>query len=252
VTPAVLDPTRPHSEFTGKCALVIMAKAPRPGRVKTRLTPPLTPEQAATLHTCFLRDTAQNVSDVAVSNLARGVVSYTPVGDEHVFDGLLPESFVLIPQRGDDFGARLLASVEDLLHCGFDAVCLIDSDSPTLPAEFLERAVTSLERPGDRVVLGPCDDGGYYLIGVKAAHAALFSGIPWSTPQVYKRTVAAALSASLDIIELPIWYDVDDAETLEILRQELLEGVAPAFSSAVGYSATHSRESLNQLSGVSK
>ena len=252
MTPTVLDPTRYHPDFAGKCALVIMAKAPRPGKVKTRLTPPLTLEQAATLHACFLRDTAENISEVASSAGALGVVSYTPVGDEHLFDGLVPESFGLVPQRGDDFGARLLASVEDLLHCGFNAVCLIDSDSPTLPAEFLERAVTSLEHPGDRVVLGSCDDGGYYLIGVKAAHAALFSGIPWSTPQVYKKTVAAALSASLDVIELPTWYDVDDAETLEILCQELLEGVAPAFSSAVGYSATHSRESLNQLSGVSK
>ena len=150
----------------GMCALAVMAKAPRAGKVKTRLAPPLTLEGAAALNVCFLRDTTANIDAVCERGGAAGLVCYTPVGDESAFDGLLPESFALIAQRGDGFGERLLAAAEDILACGYGAVCLIDSDSPTMPAEALEMAVRELAREGDRIVLGGSDDGGYYLIGM--------------------------------------------------------------------------------------
>ncbi len=129
----VLDPGQPIGvEVLGHlCALAVMAKAPRAGRVKTRLSPPLTLEQTATLNVAFLRDTTENLAGVVGG---AGLISYTPVGDEELFAGLLPERFALVAQRGDGFGERLLAAAEDILAFGYGAVCLIDSDSPTVPS----------------------------------------------------------------------------------------------------------------------
>ena len=139
----LLDPAAsPDASLHSLTALTVMAKAPRPGRVKTRLSPPLVPEQCAAINTCFLRDTTSNLAAVAsAAGRAAGVISYTPVGDEALFDGLLPSGFMLVPQRGDGFGERLLTSAEDLLRCGFGAVCLIDSDSPTVPTSAYTQAV---------------------------------------------------------------------------------------------------------------
>lgn len=248
----ILDPSRHDPALASKCALAVMAKAPRPGKVKTRLSPPLTTEQAAALNLCFLRDTARNISDVAATSAACGLICYTPVGDESLFDGLLPGGFALIAQRGDGFGERLLAAAEDILGCGFGAVCLINSDSPTLPAIALRQAVEALTRPGDRIVLGAASDGGYYLIGLKAPHSGPFANIHWSTSTVYAETVSAIATAGMEPVELPIWYDVDDGETLELLHDELLAGTPPPFATVPGYPAPHSREFLLALSGVSR
>jgi rSAM/selenodomain-associated transferase 1 len=233
----ILSRSDPRTDRGSLCALTIMAKAPRAGKVKTRLTPPLTLEESAALNICFLRDTARNIAEVSAQSKASGVVCYTPVGDEVAFDGLLPDGFELIPQRGDGFGERLLAAAEDILACGFGAVCLIDSDSPTLPTSALERAVEELARPGDRVVVGGSDDGGYYLIGLKAAHAEPFARVRWSTETVYEETLARIREAGLELVELPIWYDVDDAATLDVLEKELLDGQRPGFASVDGYRA---------------
>lgn len=230
--------------FRDKVALAVMAKAPRPGKVKTRLQPPLTAEEAAALNVCFLRDTAENIAAVAAGGAAVGLVCYTPVGDEEAFRGLLPDAFRLIAQRGDGFGERLHLAATDILACGFGAVCLIDSDSPTLPAEALRQAVEALSRPGDRVVLGPSDDGGYYLIGLKQAHAAPFERITWSTESVYRETVERVIVAGLELVELPVWYDVDDAGSLAMLERELLLEEPPSFARGEGYDARRSRAYL--------
>ncbi len=221
--------------------MAIMAKAPRAGRVKTRLSPPLTLEESAALNICFLKDTAQNLASL---HDAAGMISYTPVGDEAAFDGLLPASFALIGQRGDAFGERLLAAAADILACGFGAVCLIDSDSPTVPAAAFQAAIEALARPGDRVVLGPSDDGGYYLIGLKQAHASVFDRITWSTASVLMETIDRARDAELEVELLPLWYDVDDAATLSVLSEELLEAKMPAFATVAGYPAPHTHEFL--------
>jgi hypothetical protein len=226
-----------------------MAKAPRPGRVKTRLSPPLTLEQSAAINTCFLRDTTQNLAQVSASGQSAGVVSYTPVGDEALFDGLLPEKFVLVAQRGDAFGERLLAAAEDILACGYSSVCLIDSDSPTVPAAAFQQAVDELQRPGDRIVLGGSDDGGYYLIGMKRPHAEPFANITWSTASVYAETVAAIHAAGIDLVELPVWYDVDDGATLVMLREEL-NGTPPPFATLLGYAAPETRNYLEYLQDI--
>ena len=242
----VLDPGTTQKDRAGLCALAVMSKAPRPGKVKTRLSPPLTPEEAAALNICFLRDTTLNIAAVAAEGGAEGLVCYTPVGDEVAFNGLLPADFALIAQRGDGFGERLHLAATDILACGYGAVCLIDSDSPTLPTVALRAAVEALGRPGDRVVLGGSDDGGYYLIGLKRAHAAPFERITWSTASVYAETVERVREAGVELVELPIWYDVDDAATLRVLEAELLHGTRPAFAAAEGYNAQSTRGFLEK------
>jgi len=226
------------------CALAVMAKAPRAGKVKTRLQPPLSAEEAAALNVCFLRDTAENISQVMREGRAQGLICYTPVGDEPAFDDLLPEGFALIAQRGDGFGERLQCAAEDILSCGFGAVCLIDSDSPTMPTSALRSAVRELLHPGNRVVLGPSQDGGYYLIGLKYAELRIFEHIAWSTAAVYDETVERAREAQLEIVELPKWYDVDDAGTLAELERELLLNEVPSFASVSGFDARWTRELL--------
>jgi glycosyltransferase A (GT-A) superfamily protein (DUF2064 family) len=121
---------------------------------------------------------------------------------------------------------------------------LIDSDSPTVPKAAFEQAVRELAREGDRVVLGPSHDGGYYLIGLKRAHAAVFENIAWSTESVCEETVERARDAGLEVVMLPLWYDVDDAATLAILREELIDGRLPEFASVPGYEAAHTKEFL--------
>jgi uncharacterized protein len=224
-----------------------MAKAPRPGKVKTRLSPPLTPEQAAALNVCFIRDTADNLQQVTQASNSHGVIAYTPVGDEDAFDSLLPPSFQLIAQRGDGFGERLFYTCEDLFACGFSGVCLIDSDSPTMPQAALLHAVALLERPGDRVVLGGSDDGGYYLIGLKRVHPQLFERIDWSTERVLGQTLERAKEIGLKAELLQTWYDVDDAATLERLRRELLA----VHGEGAGFDACHSREYLQSIFSLS-
>ncbi len=240
----VLDRSTSNADRAYLCALAVMSKAPRPGKVKTRLSPPLTPHEAAALNICFLRDTTENIAEIAREGFTAGLVCYTPVGDEVAFEGLLPEGFSLIAQRGDGFGERLYYGATDILACGFGSVCLIDSDSPTVPRSALRSAVEHLHRPGDRVVLGGSDDGGYYLIGLKQAHSAPFERIAWSTAAVYSETVERVREAHIDLVELPLWYDVDDAATLAVLEGELLDEQRPAFASIAGYNAEATRTFL--------
>jgi uncharacterized protein len=228
----------------GCCALAVMAKAPRPGKVKTRLSPPLTSEQASELNICFLRDTTENIQQITEAGNSAGIVVYTPVGDEAAFDGILPAGFQLLGQRGDGFGERLFHACEDLFACRFSAVCLIDSDSPTMPQDALLQAVTRLSLPGDRLVLGGSDDGGYYLIGVKQAHQRLFERIDWSTERVLAQTLERAREIGLRAELLPTWYDVDDGATLERLRRELLPASGEGLA---GYDARHTRTYLESL-----
>jgi uncharacterized protein len=228
---------------TNVCALGLMAKAPFAGEVKTRLIPPLTPGEAAALNVCFLRDMATNIKSVSETVGASGLVVYTPAGSESAFDGVLPDGFKLLAQRGPSLGERLCNATEDLLRGGHSAVCLINSDSPTLPRAILIRAIESLALEGDRVVLGAADDGGYYLIGLKQAHWNLFDGIAWSTSDVLARTTQRAAEIDLRVELLPPWYDVDDAETLNRLCEELF--CRPSLNEA--YPAAHTRAFLDAI-----
>ena len=222
------------------CALGLMAKAPLEGEVKTRLVPPLTSREAAALNICFLRDMAANINSIEA---ASGLVVYTPAGSESAFAGVLPEGFSFLAQRGAHLGERLCNATDDLLRQGYGAVCLINSDSPTLPRSTLIHALKSLTAEGDRVVLGAAEDGGYYLIGLKHAHRNLFNEIAWSTSDVLARTRQRAAEIDLPVELLPPWYDVDDAGTLTRLCDELL--FTPPANGA--YPAPHTRAFLETI-----
>ena len=236
-----LDPTLPSSIARAQCALAVMTKAPQAGQVKTRLIPPLTPDEAAELNKSFLRDTTSTISSAAMTNSACGIAVYTPVGTESVYDDILPPDFVLLPQRGENFGERLYFAAEDLFKCGFESVCLIDSDSPTVTAKSFSRAIELLSSGGDHIVLGPSDDGGYYLIGFNKLHRELFERIDWSTDVVLNQTKQSARKIGLDVKLLTSGYDVDDAGSLRRLCNELLADNAPISV------APHTRRFLSKL-----
>lgn len=225
----VLSPNEPDAAAAGRCALAIMTKVPRAGRVKTRLTPPLNPEEAAALNKCFLRDTAAAI--VHAGPRGQGIGCFTPVGEEAAYEDLFPASFQLIPQREGDFGHRLFCAAEDLFALGFAAVCLIDSDSPTVPAAAFAEAVEVLLRPAEQLVLGPSDDGGYYLIGMQRPERRLFQEIDWSTERVLRQTQDRAADLGLPVHLLNRGFDVDDEKSLRRLQCELRspnESRAPA------------------------
>ncbi|CAN5123267.1 TIGR04282 family arsenosugar biosynthesis glycosyltransferase [soil metagenome] len=240
----VIDPAAGPQVPPGLCALGIMTKAPRAGKVKTRLTPPLTSEEAATLNVCFLRDKAQAIVSATSAANGRGIGVYTPVGAEDTWADILPASFELVPQRGGPFGERLLLAAGDLFAAGFAAVCLLDSDSPTVPEQAYAEAALSLLNPGDRVVLGPSEDGGYYLIGMKQLHRRLFEEIDWSTGRVAGQTLERAREIGVEVELLPTWYDVDDRATLRRLCDELL---GSADGETKGYAAPETRAFLARL-----
>src|SRR6266404_3731817 len=243
------DPTDNSPPKGASCALALMAKVPFAGPVKTRLTPPLTPEEAATLSTCFLRDMTTNVLAMNGDG-TEGVVLYTPADAEAFLHDLLPDGLKLVAQRGETLGERLINAAADLLSNGFESVCLINSDSPTRPVEVLRTAASLLAQDGDRVVLGPSEDGGYYLIGLKHPHQELFERIAWSTADVLAHTIERAADINLPVELLPTWYDVDDAGTLRLLCEELSllsDGHNGQAQFRGGFEAPHTRKYLAGL-----
>ena len=218
----VLDADDPAKVPANLCALGIMTKAPEPGKVKTRLSPPLSPEEAAELNRCFLKDISRSIAEASATTSACGVGVYTPVGAEAAYDNILPAGFYLIPQQSGEFGERLIFAAEDLFRCGFASVCLINSDSPTVPARCFLEAARELAVETDRIVLGPSDDGGYYLIGMKRLHRRLFEQIDWSTERVLGQTRERAGELKLPVHHLPSALDVDDRTSLKRVYGELL------------------------------
>jgi uncharacterized protein len=206
-----------------QCAIAVMAKASIPGRAKTRLVPPLTPEEAANLNTTFLRDIADTLIGASAFADIAPVMAYAPAGSAGFFREILPARIGLLETVAPGFGECLFHAVATLLDAGHESVCLINSDSPTLPAAYLLAAATVLAAPGDRVVLGPSTDGGYYLIGLKGPHHRLFEDVDWSTERVAAQTLARAEELGLAVHQLPTWYDVDDLAALRVLMGELFE-----------------------------
>jgi rSAM/selenodomain-associated transferase 1 len=212
-----------QAEVETKEALVLMAKAPLPGQVKTRLIGALTAEDAADLYAAFLSDSFALMEEVAAEReAARLVLCYTPVGEEEAFEKVEREGSLMLLQRGANLGERLQNCFADLFELGYTSVVILGGDSPTLPGENVWDAFERLTNDG-QVVIGPTEDAGYYLIGLRALHQSLFQDIPWSTQEVLAATRQRARDAELELTELPVWYDVDTPEELARLRQELKE-----------------------------
>jgi rSAM/selenodomain-associated transferase 1 len=205
------------------CGIAIMAKASVLGRCKTRLVPPLTFEEAARCNTAFLRDIADNILAASRAASIAGYAAFGPPPARSFFEQNLPLEIGLIDAWYPDFGDCLSATVEQLLARGHRTAVLVNCDSPTLPTSLLVETAQILERSGDCAVLGPADDGGYYLIGLRATHPRLFEEIAWSTDRVARQTLDRAAELKLPVHVLPQWYDVDDAGTLQMLSAELFE-----------------------------
>jgi uncharacterized protein len=237
------------SGSSATCAIGVMAKAPRSGRSKTRLCPPLSPDQAARLSAAFLRDTTANIQEAARAAPIAAYAAYAPRGAETLVvphlavgtDLVLADGSTPAPVAVEGFGRCLLQAIEGMLAHGHAAACVLSSDIPTLPTRLLVLAARLLLAPGDRAVLGACDDGGYYILGLKQAHARLFADIAWSTDTVAAATRARAREIGLALVELEPWYDVDDAASL-----------ARLFADRIGYAAPATRAVLARLAETSE
>jgi rSAM/selenodomain-associated transferase 1 len=199
-------------------ALAVMAKQPLPGRVKTRLCPPLSPGAAADLADCLLHDAVDQLRRIPG---ARPVIGYDPPEAEAYFRALAGEQVLLVAQEGGDLGERMQGVLSRLLF-EHAAAMVLGADLPGLPDAFLVEAVTRLTSGADDVVLGPTADGGYYAIGLRAAAPALFAEMPWSTSHVLEETVARAKRAGLRVHLLPAWRDLDDPADLARLKDARL------------------------------
>jgi len=208
--------------------VAVLCKTPEAGRSKTRLSPPLLPDQCAEMSACFIRDLTANLETLCEGGGLTGYAVYTPVGSEAQLRPLLPTTFGLVRQSEGEFGQRLRTSVEDILALGHYGAIIINSDSPTLPPGIVADAATRLLE-GDCVALSPAIDGGYTLIGLSHLHRRLFEDIPWSTDAVHRLTEARAAEIGLRVCNVAPWYDVDDAASLQMLGRELA-GERPPFA----------------------
>jgi len=237
---AVRGPER-GAATRGTAAVVIMAKQPVPGRTKTRLCPPLTPAEAAELAEALLRDTIGLVSGLRGIEMA---VAVSPLSAVDPMRQFLPSGARILAVEGASIGECLSGATSRLFSEGPARVIALNADSPSLPAAYLERAADLLA--SNDAVLGPAEDGGYYLIGLRQPQPGLFEGIAWSTAHVAAQTLARASELGLTVALLPVWYDVDTPADLERLRAEL--AMLPG-ATAPGTRAFLARHSMSLVSG---
>ncbi len=210
-----------NKSSNGDSALIVFAKAPIPGQVKTRLCPPLSPDEAATLHGTLVLDALERTQSLAMGSgrtLDR-FLACAPSAD-HVFFKIMEarQETRLLDQIGDDLGTRMDQAFETVFAMGYQRVALMGTDLPTLPGSLVGEALRLLSHHD--LVLGPAYDGGYYLIGLRRRMPELFVGIPWSTNQVFSLTHDKAESLGLKIALLPRWRDIDTIEDLQVLIEE--------------------------------
>ncbi len=192
-----------------------MAKAPIAGTVKTRLVPPLTSAQAAELSRALLLDLLDQLQEL--SGVER-YVCYAPDNAGSLMSAIAGAKFHLIAQRGLDLGVRMAAVFTDLWTRGHRSIVLIGSDLPAFPLDYLDQAFGFLAAPSARVVLGPSQDGGYYLVGMNDPVLEIFRNMTWSHDQVMARTLAKLAAFNIPTRQLPVWFDVDTPADLERLR----------------------------------
>jgi rSAM/selenodomain-associated transferase 1 len=210
-----------------------MAKAPLAGRCKTRLAPLLGAERAAEVHRCFLLDRLELTRGLGVAD-----VSVVCPDEEHAIDlrRIVPAGVDVVVQAGGDLMAGLACAFAHHFACGHDRVVLLDADSPTLPPGFVNDALARLV--DHDVVLGPCEDGGYYLIGARAEHPALLCGVSYRADVICRQTADRARELGLSVSLVGTWHDVDTPDDFHRLAREL---------AASDVTARHTRACLARL-----
>ena len=199
-----------------KKSIVIMTKVPQAGKVKTRLQPFLTAQQSANISARFLQDAEQKAKSVT-KNL---IVAFSPPEEKNLLSPILKTKPILVEQQGENLGERMFHAFEFAFSHGSDAVVMIGTDSPTFPAEFIERAFIFLETKS-HAVLGKTVDGGFYLIGLRSLNKRIFEIAEWSSPRTFEQTQRNIENLNLGLSEIPVWYDVDTPKDLMKLEKEL-------------------------------
>ncbi|MBM4302085.1 MAG: glycosyltransferase [Deltaproteobacteria bacterium] len=208
--------------------LIIFAKEPRPGQVKTRLSPPLSPEEAAQLYHSFLLDILEEMARVPEMRLA---VGFSPLKAQGFFRGLAPPGTDLFPQEGADLGERMARAIARGFAADFGPVVLRGSDIPDLPAAVVSEAREVLAAGQAQVVLGPCPDGGYYLVGLTEPQPPLFQGPAWSSRTVLADTLRLARQLGLRVHLLPPWPDIDTYDNLRTFLHRTRPAPQPGWRS---------------------
>jgi rSAM/selenodomain-associated transferase 1 len=201
-----------------KRAVIIMAKAPLAGTVKTRLQPHLSAGECAQLAACFLDDTISKAKTLKIQRL---IIAYSPAGEIDYFRRLTDEKTSFVRQKGDNLGEKMFSAFEFAFAQKTDAAVMIGTDSPTFPVDFIEQAFRFLEADSD-AVLGKTEDGGFYLIGLRKSDARIFSAVRWSSPETFAQVRENIMNLSWHLREVPGWYDVDEPKDLEQLKNEFL------------------------------
>ena len=201
-----------------KRSIIIMAKVPRAGNVKTRLQPFLAPDECATVGEAFLSDAIKKTRGACDSL----IVAFAPASEKNYFARFDDANLTVLEQRGADLGEKMRNAFEFAFELNADAnVVMIGTDSPTFPAEFIEKAFEFLETGAD-AALGKADDGGFYLIGLRRKiHARIFENVEWSSPRVFEQTTRNVERLKINLKLVPSWFDVDAPEDLRRLREEI-------------------------------
>ena len=202
---------------TMRPVVIVMVKAPRPGLVKTRLSPPLQPAEAASLARCFIEDVVSS----ALSVSPNVIVAFTPANERTMMEGFLPSSVGWLEQQGHDLGERLISAIAYAHNLGFGPIIVLGVDSPTLPPSLIDEAFHDLSSGPADVALGPTADGGYYLVGVRKPEPLIFQNVIWSSPHTFAQTARNVRLLKLRLLTLAQWYDVDTFDDLKCLDNEL-------------------------------
>jgi rSAM/selenodomain-associated transferase 1 len=198
-------------------SLIIFAKSPVPGKVKTRLTPYITPKEATELYKAFIADIVCNARKLKCKRIT---IAYTPTDAEATFHSICGQSVDYLPQKGDDLGERMKDAFKHSFHKGSTRTVLIGTDSPTLPLSYIQKAFDALKEAP--IAIGPTFDGGYYLVGLSEENDTIFDGIHWSTSKVFDQTLTRIQAIKKQLYVLPPWYDVDTPDNLGFLRSHIL------------------------------
>jgi uncharacterized protein len=193
-------------------AIIIMAKVPEAGKVKTRLQPFLTPAQSAELADCLLQDTINK----AKSFRNKLIIAYSPPEKSNFFERF--DDLNLVVQIGENLGERMFNAFDFTFASDLDSVVMIGTDSPTFPPEFIEKAFEYLQQ--NEAVLGATEDGGFYLIGLRKSDKRIFENVEWSSAKTFEQTKNNLLKIGFDLAELPVWYDIDNSADLLRLDDE--------------------------------
>ncbi len=201
-----------------KRAIIIMAKVPLAGNVKTRLEMILSPEKCAQLAAAFLQDAENKAKSVCEDTF----VAYFPADKFKNLERTLQKDHIFVEQKGENLGDRMFHAFEFVFSRQFEEVVMIGTDSPTFPFDYLEQAFEYLETNSD-VVLGKTEDGGFYLIGLRVLRREIFENVAWSSPQTFEQVFENIRKLELHLRETPAWYDIDEVQDLIQLKHEILQ-----------------------------